>query len=301
MDWKSLFDFRQTAQLQLIGFMIEWVVLTQILKRTYPKKQALLSLLIAIPAFVIWGVETQGVFILEQMLRPYRLTNWNVPPGWRLAISFLIVEFHFYFVHRLEHRINWMWADHQVHHSSQDLNIFDGNRLGWTVIFSGGYNVFFLPLTFFGFSCNELIGLSGMVLFYQFFIHTQTIPKLGFLDRVLNTPSNHRVHHACNLEYLDCNYGGITVIFDHIFGTYVPESDAITTKYGLIERDGKRTTMLGLVFGGWRDIFRMLGKCQSARERIQVLFGPPGWSPDGSTLTTAQLREQQKSEVRKAS
>jgi len=279
MNWPALFDFRATAVLQLIGLGLEVFAYLLWMRRSYPYREAMRSLLIAIPAFVIWGLEVQVVFHWAEALKPYRLFYLDPNEPWVWMAAFALAELHFYLTHVLEHRVSWFWADHQVHHSSTQLNIFDGNRLGWTVLFAGGFNTLFLPLVLLGFDGGQLIGFSGTILIYQFFLHTQTVPKLGFLEYFLNTPSNHRVHHASNPEYVDRNYGGITVVFDRLFGTYATESAATPLRFGLSERDTLRDSFWLLPFRGWIHLARVMRGSHSPQLALMTLLKPPGGAP----------------------
>jgi sterol desaturase/sphingolipid hydroxylase (fatty acid hydroxylase superfamily) len=128
-------------------------------------------------------------------------------------------------------------------------------------------------------------------LLYQFWIHAEWIPKLGFLEGIINTPSAHRVHHASNLEYLDANYGGVLLVFDRLFGTYVAEREDLKPRYGWV-KPLTSNNPLRIVFQPWIDIVADLRKARSARDVAGYLFGPPGWQPDGKGPTTENLRRQ---------
>jgi sterol desaturase/sphingolipid hydroxylase (fatty acid hydroxylase superfamily) len=129
-------------------------------------------------------------------------------------------------------------------------------------------------------------------LLYQFWIHATWIPKLGWLEYVLNTPSAHRVHHAANLDYLDANYGGVLIVFDRLFGTYRAERDDLPCRYGLVT---PVTTYnpLRIEFEPWRQLGRDLLRARSLRAVAGALLLPPGWSADGPGRTTEALRARQ--------
>ena len=126
-------------------------------------------------------------------------------------------------------------------------------------------------------------------LLYQFWIHADWIPKLGWLEYVLNTPSAHRVHHARNPEYLDANYGGVLIVFDRLFGTYIEERADIPCDYGLVSRVTTHNP-IRINFEPWIGMMKDLASARSASDAWMFLFGPPGWRPDGKGLTTAELR-----------
>jgi sterol desaturase/sphingolipid hydroxylase (fatty acid hydroxylase superfamily) len=148
----------------------------------------------------------------------YRLFTIAVNNIWVILLLFVGLEFCYYWHHRASHRVRWIWATHAVHHSVRYFNLSASYRLGWTGWLSGSI-FFYLPLCWLGFPpMAVMIGLT-LNLLYQFWIHTELIPKLGIVDLFLNTPSNHRVHHAANSQYIDKNYGGVTMVFDRLFGT----------------------------------------------------------------------------------
>ena len=122
-------------------------------------------------------------------------------------------------------------------------------------------------------------------LLYQFWLHAEWIPKLGVLEYVFNTPSHHRVHHAANLDYLDANYGGVLIVFDRMFGTFIAERDDLPCRYGLVHPVTSYNT-LAIEFREWLAILRDLRRAQGWGERLRYVFGPPGWRPDGASATT---------------
>ncbi len=125
-------------------------------------------------------------------------------------------------------------------------------------------------------------------LVYQFWIHTDLIGKLGWMEGVLNTPSAHRVHHAANVEYLDCNDGGTIMLFDRIFGTYVTEQDGVPIRYGLVKPQTSNSA-LKICLAEWWAMVKDLRKVRGPRDLVGYLFGPPGWAPNGEGLTTEDL------------
>ena len=205
-----------------------------------------------------------------------------------LGLLFLGIEFCYYWFHRATHRVRWFWATHAVHHSPNSLNFSAAYRLGWTSRI-GGSLLFFLPLAWLGYPPRLIASAFTINLLYQFWIHAEWIPKLGPLEGIFNTPSTHRVHHATNLEYLDANYGGVLVIFDRLFGTYVPERAELPCRYGLVT-PLRTYNPFRIAFFYWIEVVRDLRTARSAREVAGFLFGPPGWTPDGKGLTTENMR-----------
>ena len=119
-----------------------------------------------------------------------------------------------------------------MHHSPNELTLAAALRLGWTGKLTGTA-FFFAPLVWLGFAPLAVLGALSANLLYQFWLHAAWVPRLGPLEWVLNTPTHHKVHHASNPEYLDCNYGGVLIVFDRLFGTFVELRDEVPPRYGL--------------------------------------------------------------------
>ena len=175
------------------------------------------------PLSLAWGLW------LFKLVEPYKI--FEIPiNAFTVIVTFLLSELIYYWYHRLSHEIPVLWALHHTHHSSPWFNVSTAGRLHWLGKFTSV--VFYIPLVLAGFSPVIIVGSLGFSLFYQIFLHTQMVGRLGFLEgRFFNTPSAHRVHHASNEKYIDKNYGGTLILFDRIFGTYVPEQEK--ARYGV--------------------------------------------------------------------
>jgi sterol desaturase/sphingolipid hydroxylase (fatty acid hydroxylase superfamily) len=219
----------------------------------------------------------------------YRLTTIAINGVAAFIILFVMHEFFHYWAHRSSHRIRWFWANHAVHHSSNQMSLAAAMRLGSFGRLMG-IAAFHSPLVWLGFPKEAVLATLSVTLMYEFWIHAPWIPKLGWLEYILNTPSSHRVHHASNLEYLDKNYGGVLIIFDRLFGTYVAEQDDIQIRYGLVEPELSNNPIT-IEFVEWRKLFKDLAAAQSLRAALGLLFRPPGWRPDGQHQTTEAMRE----------
>jgi len=160
---------------------------------------------------------------------------WTVPLGTIPSIAALFIgqELCYYWFHRCSHQIRLLWANHAVHHSTNELNLSAAMRFGWTGRLIGA-TIFFVPLMWLGFAPRAVFVTLNLNLLYQFIIHATWIPKLGPLEWVLNTPSHHRVHHAANPEYRDKNFGGVLIVFDRLFGTFAAERADVPCRYGLV-------------------------------------------------------------------
>ena len=197
--------------------------------------------------------------------------------GW-IALLFIAVEFNYYWYHRFSHTIRWMWASHCVHHSPIEFNILASFRLSWTSTISGDF-LLFLPLVWLGFQPAAIGSMLAFNLLYQSWVHTELIPKLGPLDQILNTPSNHRVHHASNEIYLDKNYGGVLMIFDKLFGTYATEEENSPCCYGLVT-PVESVNPIWIAFHEWIAMTTDLTRSRNLVEAVNYLFGHPGWRPE---------------------
>jgi|TARA_B110000305_G_C19346042_1_gene591728 sterol desaturase/sphingolipid hydroxylase (fatty acid hydroxylase superfamily) len=210
-------------------------------------------------------------------LMPFHwLTPLSIPMNlltWILA--FFAADLTYYWMHRIEHEQRILWALHSVHHSSKDYNLSVSFRLS---IIEGLIEwIFLIPMILIGFSPFQAI--VGLILVAQFqtWIHTERIGKLGWLDKIFNTPSVHRVHHGSNKKYLDKNYGGFLIIWDQIFGTYQKEEEKVI--YGLT-KDINTNNALLINFIEFKSIIKDLKKCKSWKDRCKIIFGNLSWKPD---------------------
>ncbi len=151
--------------------------------------------------------------------------------GWTFILAVAIADFIYYWEHRAEHRIRFFWAYHNVHHSSTDYNYTVASRLSW--VETCFLWIFYIPMALLGFEPMLILIAVEINAVYQIWIHTQKIGRLGILEKIINTPALHRVHHASNPRYINKNFGGIIMIWDRLFGTYQPEREKPV--YGLAE------------------------------------------------------------------
>lgn len=199
-----------------------------------------------------------------------------------IALTFIGVDFCFYWMHRCSHRVRWFWAAHVVHHSSERMNFSTAMRQNATNIFNGNWT-FYLPLALIGF--NPLwIGVAfALSLVYQFFIHTTVVDKLPRpIEWVFNTPSHHRVHHGRNPGYIDRNYGGTLIIWDRLFDTFVAEDEQSPPEYG-ITTPVPSNNLLVLWTHEYRDMFRDMAQPGPMAQRLKHLWKPPEWQRKGGS------------------
>lgn len=185
--------------------------------------------------------------------------------------GFFSCDFVIYLYHRLGHTTRLFWAAHVAHHSSQHYNLSTGLRVNF--IHMAYRFLFWSPLCLLGIPPWMILFFESLTAILNFLIHAERVGKLGILDLIFNTPSNHRVHHASNPEYLNKNMGGILMLFDHFFGTYAPE----TTRpvYG-ITHNIESHHPLHILMHEYRDIVRQLRLIPGYRAKVRYLLGPPG-------------------------
>ncbi|AOY93750.1 fatty acid hydroxylase [Cupriavidus sp. USMAA2-4] len=207
-----------------------------------------------------------------------------------VLLLFLGQEFCYYWYHRASHRVRFFWATHAVHHSPNQLSLSSAFRLGWTGKLSGTA-VFFTPLVLLGVRPEVVLATVSLNLMYQFWLHNTWIPRLGWFEYVFNTPSAHRVHHASNVDYLDANYGGVLIVFDRLFGTYVEERADEPCRYGLVTPSHTRNPLRNQ-FEHWISLARDMAAAGNPWDALRYVLMPPGWRADGSGGTTENLRRQ---------
>jgi sterol desaturase/sphingolipid hydroxylase (fatty acid hydroxylase superfamily) len=204
----------------------------------------------------------------------------------------ILEDFLYYWLHRFDHEIRLFWAIHVTHHSSPHMNFTVGFR---SSVFQPLYRfIYFIPLAVLGFKPLDIVFIYSLTQIWGIFVHTELIQKMGWLEYILVTPSHHRVHHASNPKYLDRNMGMFLIIWDQWFGTFqaeLPDEDYQPKKYGLTKPLEKENPV-SLVFHEWKNIRRdLLRRDIGWRAKWNYLFGPPGWSHDGSSHTSKELRK----------
>ncbi|MFT4094281.1 MAG: sterol desaturase family protein [Niabella sp.] len=208
------------------------------------------------------------------------------------TILLLSEDFVYYWLHRIDHESRIFWATHFTHHSSSKFNLTVGFR---SSVFEPLYRfVYFIPLAWLGFNPLDIAFIYSVTQIWGILVHTEKVNKMGFLEHILVTPSHHRVHHSSNPKYLDKNMGMFLIIWDKLFGTFQEELPAAAyqpIKYGLTKPIEKENAVT-IVFHEWSNIYKDLRqKNLTFKQRLGYLFGPPGWSHDGSRQTSEQMRQ----------
>ncbi|MDX1936260.1 MAG: sterol desaturase family protein [Flavihumibacter sp.] len=210
---------------------------------------------------------------------------------------FVAEDFLYYWLHRFDHEVRFFWATHVTHHSSSLMNFTVGFR---SSVFQPLYRfIYFIPLPFLGFQPLDIAFVYAATQIWGIFVHTELIRNMGWLEYILVTPSHHRVHHASNPKYLDKNMGMFLIVWDKLFGTFqaeLPAANYQPIKYGLTKPLEKETAST-IVLHEWDAIIKDVKRPGlSLRQKLGYLFGPPGWSHDGSRQTSHQLRQQEQQE-----
>lgn len=213
---------------------------------------------------------------------PWHLDPWSWQ-SW--VVGIIAVDFAYYWFHRLSHEVRLLWAAHVNHHSSEFYNLSTALRQSWTTPFTT--LPFYWPLALLGLDPVMILAIEALNTLYQYWIHTELIGRIGPLEAVLNTASHHRVHHGTNVEYLDRNHAGMFIVWDKLFGTFEPERAPAV--YGLTTNI-HTFNPFRIAFHEYQAIWRDVRRARNLREALGYVFAPPGWSPDGSTMTSDQLR-----------
>jgi sterol desaturase/sphingolipid hydroxylase (fatty acid hydroxylase superfamily) len=192
------------------------------------------------------------------------------------VIAFLMYDLTYYIQHRLHHEIKILWATHVVHHHGEEYNLATALRQTSTGFLWKW--MFYVPMMVVGIPAEVFATVGGINLLYQYWVHTEHIPKLGWLEKIFITPSNHRVHHAKNPEYIDANYGGVFIIWDRIFGTYIEEKDDIRPVYGTV----KALNSWNPVWANFQVFYNMFldsMRTKKLSDKFKVWYAPTYWRP----------------------
>lgn len=218
----------------------------------------------------------QALLVLPICLWLYQYRLFTIEVTWWTALPiFVAVEFCYYWFHRASHRISWFWSAHVVHHSDDKMNLSTAMRQSLLYSVTGWW-LFFTPLMVLGVHPVWVFFFYALDLIYQFFIHTETVGKLPkWAEFIFDTPSNHRAHHGTNEAYIDRNYGGVLIIFDRLFGTYV-EEDSVNNpvQYGAV---GERSNdhILSLIFSVFVRMWQQAITSKGWSNKLAAFIRPP--------------------------
>ena len=213
--------------------------------------------------------------------------SWHRAHWYIWVLLFFLEDLTFYVHHRLGHEVRILWAGHVNHHSSEDYNLATALRQGWWEYMYKYLLWLWLPLL--GFHPIMVLTQMSLSLIYQFWIHTEYIDRLGFLELFMNTPSHHRVHHGANIKYLDRNYGGILIIWDRLFGSFQKEEEK--AKYGLTHNIHTKN-LFKIAFHEMAAIYRDVMSTPGLGNKISYIFKSPGWRHDGKDERASTLKKE---------
>ncbi len=206
--------------------------------------------------------------------------NMNLMPkeSWfTWVMAFLFYDLCYYWMHRMSHEIKVLWASHVVHHQGEEFNLSTALRQtssGWLWKW-----MFYIPMFMVGVPGEVFFTVAAINLLYQFWVHTEHIRSLGPLELIFITPSNHRIHHAQNPEYIDANYGGVFIIWDRIFGTYIPERDDLKPIYGTV-KPLKSWNPIWANLEIYHQMIRDTIHTKTLKNKIKVWFSNTRWRPE---------------------
>ena len=202
----------------------------------------------------------------------------HMRPGiWVYIAAFIALDFAGYWVHRIEHRYNIFWNLHIIHHSSEEFNLACALRQSISEIIKI-FSVFLLPAALLGVPGKVIAIVAPIQLFAQFWYHTQHINKMGWLEKIIVTPSHHRVHHAINKEYLDKNFSQIFIIWDKLFGTFQQELASVPPVYG-ITRPARTWNPVKINFIHLWLLVKDAWHAKSWKDKLRIWLMPTGWRP----------------------
>ena len=217
----------------------------------------------------------------------FNLSLLNSTETWVWVTAFFMYDLCYYWMHRLHHEIKVFWATHVVHHHGEEFNLSTALRQTSTGFLWKW--IFYLPMLLIGVPPEVFVTVAGINLVYQFWVHTEHIGKLGWLEYIFITPSNHRVHHAQNKEYIDANYGGVFILWDRIFGSFKPELDEVKPIYGTT-KPLRSWNPLKANFEVFAEIVRDFSHTKKWSDKFKLVFSPPKWRPSDVEINRPIVR-----------
>ncbi len=231
---------------------------------------------IALYAFTA-GIELTyyGLIVVAAFLLLEDIQLFTIPVTAATWVAcYVLTDFNYYWYHRVQHRVRVLWGVHSVHHSSEEFDLTTGIRLfvfGDLILW-----VYFAPMILIGFDPAQVLTCMLSIFGYAAWMHFDKFPKLGPVEGILSTPSNHRVHHGTNRQYIDKNYGGILIIWDRLFGTYEPEGERV--RYGLTRQIGT-SDPVKITSHEFASLYQDIKAADNTADKWRHLFKGPGWKP----------------------
>ena len=247
-------------------------------KNTYRLNDTFTSLSLGMisryPTMLNLGMQSLIFVYISKYLNVGLLSVKN-PLTW--VIAFLLYDLSYYWMHRMHHEIKILWATHSVHHHGEDYNLATALRqtsTGWLWKW-----IFYLPMIILGIPGEVFITVAGINLVYQFWVHTEHIGHLGFLEKIFITPMNHGIHHAKNKEYIDANYGGVFIIWDRMFGTYTARMPDVEPVYGTVSAL-QSWNPIWANFQIFTTMVKDTIKTKKYSDKVKVWFSKTYWRPE---------------------
>ncbi len=256
----------------------------------YSRKDLLTNIYLALMNFGLDLVMKAFAMGVMFFFYSFRVFDFGMSTWYYWILCFLATDLAYYFHHLVDHKSRAFWAVHITHHNSEYFNLTTGFR---SPVFQPLYRyLFFSPLALLGFNPWTIMVCYAVGQVYGTWVHTQTVKKMGFLEYILVTPSHHRVHHGCNIKYLDRNMGMVFIFWDKIFGTFEPEDPKVPVKFGIYPKmpdDGPITTLLY----EWQKIAKDLKQPNlTIKDRFNYIFNSPGWRHDGKGKTVKDYQRE---------
>ena len=269
-------DIQYLSVIVFVGFVVaETIISARKGLALYDRRDSQANVVMGVLTFLS-KMAIKGVsYLLYFYLYEYAIFEIPEDSIFWFIIGFLLNDFLFYWYHRMSHEVRMFWAIHVTHHSSPKLNITTAMR--GSFVNNIFHTLFWAPLALIGFSPYVIITSDAFSYFYQLWLHTRIVPKLGFYEWAFNTPSHHRVHHGSNEQYLDKNYGAVLILWDRMFGTFAKEEKEVT--YGLTKPINSYNP-IKLIFHECVDIYRDIRRTPTFKERMRILLRRPGYSSD---------------------
>ena len=289
----SLLVFLIAIPAFILTIAIEWWLSLKHRKELYSISDTMTNLHLGLGQLLI-GVLTKipllGVYHLVYLwAHSQGVPTWDMSVWWLWPIGFIVMDFAYYWFHRLSHEVNFLWAAHAVHHQSEYYNLSVALRQSWIQQIYSGF--FYIPLAFIGIPTEMFFLLNALNTLSQYWIHTQFIGKLGWLESFLNTPSHHRVHHGTDEPYVDKNYAGAFIIWDRAFNSFTEEESA--PRYGVI-KPLRSWNPAWANFDVWSLMWQRLQKKElSFKESLLLPFKAPAWQGESETSLGIKLRTEE--------
>lgn len=279
-----------STPLYLILVGIEMLLSAREKKHYYTVKDTLTNIYLMSVNFVLDILTRAFVFFLLTYFYQHQFFTISNPFIYWFLL-FILEDFAFYWLHRIDHSTRLFWAIHVTHHSSRKFNLTTGFR---SSVFQPLYKfVYFIPIALMGFHPLDILLMYSITQIYGIMMHTQLIRKSArWFESIMVTPSHHRVHHASNVPFLDKNMGMVLIIWDRMFGTFIRE-DAIEEKivYGLTSNEEYKVPV-EVITHEWRNLMNDLKQTKGFKNKMKLLFSPPGWTPEDDSHTAKVLQKE---------